>query len=92
MALKTVVAFVKEVQKGATISYGRTFTADRKMKIATVPIGYADGFIRQNAKDGYMTVNGKKSVNCVCKLTVLCSKRSYSVKRTVYNAVSVNSK
>jgi len=61
MTLKTVVAFVKEVQKGATISYGRTFTADRKMKIATVPIGYADGFIRQNAKDGYMMVTGKKA-------------------------------
>ena len=61
MTLKTVVAFVKEVQKGETISYGRTFTADRKMKIATVPIGYADGFIRQNAKDGYMMVNGKKA-------------------------------
>lgn len=61
MTLKTVVAFVKEVQKGATISYGRTFIADRKMKIATVPIGYADGFIRQNAKDGYMMVNGKKA-------------------------------
>ncbi len=61
MTLKTVIAFVKEVQKGATISYGRTFTADRKMKIATVPIGYADGFIRQNAKDGYMMVNGKKA-------------------------------
>lgn len=61
MTLKTVVAFVKEVQKGATISYGRTFTADKKMKIATVPIGYADGFIRQNAKDGYMLVNGKKA-------------------------------
>lgn len=61
MTLKTVVAFVKEIQKGATISYGRTFTADRKMKIATVPIGYADGFIRQNAKDGYMMVNGKKA-------------------------------
>lgn len=61
MTLKTVVAFVKEVQKGATISYGRTFTADRKMKIATVPIGYADGFIRQNVRDGYMMVNGKKA-------------------------------
>lgn len=61
MTLKTVVAFVKEVQKGATISYGRTFTADKKMKIATVPIGYADGFIRQNAKDGYMVINGKKA-------------------------------
>ena len=61
MTLKTVVAFVKEVQKGATISYGRTFTADRKMKIATVPIGYADGFIRQNATDSNKTENGKKA-------------------------------
>ena len=33
MTLKTVVAFVKEVQKGATISYGRTFTADSQMCI-----------------------------------------------------------
>lgn len=31
------------------------------MKIATVPIGYADGYIRSNAKDGYMLVNGKKA-------------------------------
>lgn len=61
MTLKTVVAFVKEVQKGATVSYGRTFTADKKMKIATVPIGYADGFIRHNAEKGYMLVNGKKA-------------------------------
>ena len=31
------------------------------MKIATVPIGYADGYIRKYAKDGYMLVNGKKA-------------------------------
>ena len=64
MTLKTVVAFVKEVQKGATISYGRTFTADRKMKIATVPIGYADGFIRQNAKRRLYDGKRKESENC----------------------------
>ena len=64
MTLKTEVAYVKNLRKGADISYGRTFTADRDMKIATVPIGYADGFIRSNAKDGYMLVNGKKSKNC----------------------------
>ena len=61
MTLKTEVAYVKNLRKGADISYGRTFTADRDMKIATVPIGYADGFIRSNAKDGYMLVNGKKA-------------------------------
>lgn len=61
MTLKTAVAYVKELKKGADISYGRTFTAEHDMKIATVPIGYADGYIRQNAKDGYMLVNGKKA-------------------------------
>ena len=61
MTLKTTVAYVKSLKKSATISYGRTFTAERDMKIATVPIGYADGYVRQNAKDGYMLVNGKRA-------------------------------
>ena len=61
MTLKTSVAYEKKKKKGATISYGRTFTAERDMKIATVPIGYADGFIRANAKDGYMLINGQKA-------------------------------
>ncbi len=61
MTLKTSVAYVKELKKGADISYGRTFTAEHDMKIATVPIGYADGYIRQNAENGYMLVNGKKA-------------------------------
>ncbi|MEE1218583.1 MAG: alanine racemase [Ruminococcus sp.] len=61
MTLKTTVAYVKQLNKGAGISYGRTFTAQRDMKIATVPIGYADGYIRQNSENGYMLVNGKKA-------------------------------
>lgn len=61
MALKSVVSFVKEIRRGATVSYGRTFTAPGDMKIATVPIGYADGYIRQYAKDGYMLIKGKKA-------------------------------
>ena len=61
MTLKTTVAYVKTLHEGADVSYGRTFTADREMKIATVPIGYADGFVRQNARDGYMLVGGKKA-------------------------------
>ena len=61
MTLKTTVAYVKNLKKDATISYGRTFTADRDMKIATVPIGYADGYVRQNAENGYMLVNGRRA-------------------------------
>ncbi len=61
MTLKTSVAYVKKLKAGADISYGRTFTAKKDMKIATVPIGYADGYVRANAKDGYMLVNGQKA-------------------------------
>ncbi len=68
MTLKTSVAYVKYIEKGATISYGRTYRAQKKMKVATVPIGYADGFIRKYAKNGYMMIKGKKApiVGRVC--------------------------
>lgn len=61
MEIKSVVAHIKEIEKGTTVSYGRTFTADKKMRIATVPIGYADGYIRSLAGDAYMIVGGKKA-------------------------------
>ena len=68
MTLKTTVAYVKTLKAGSDISYGRTYTAQKDMKIATVPIGYADGFVRRNAEDGYMLVNGKpaKIVGRIC--------------------------
>ncbi len=62
MSLKTVVSHVKTVNKGDTISYGCDFVADKEMKIATVPMGYADGFLRANAKNDIpMIINGKKA-------------------------------
>ena len=61
MRLKTMVSYVKEIKKGTTVSYGRTFTAPRDMKIATVPVGYADGYIRTFSKDGYMFIKGQKA-------------------------------
>lgn len=53
MTLKSVISYLKEIEIGDSISYGRTFTADKKMKIATVPIGYADGFYRANGNQKY---------------------------------------
>ncbi len=50
MSLKTVISHVKEVNIGDTISYGGDFVADKQMKIATVPMGYADGFWRSNVR------------------------------------------
>ncbi len=61
MSMKTVIAHIKTIKKGASVSYGRTFTAEKDTKVATVPVGYADGFIRAYAKGGYMIVNGKRA-------------------------------
>lgn len=58
MTLKTSVALVKEVKAGSQISYGRTYTADKDRVIATVPIGYADGYNRLLSNKARMLVNG----------------------------------
>ncbi len=68
MQLKTAVSMVKTVPKGTAFSYGSTFVAEREMQVATVPIGYADGYSRLMAGKAYMLVNGKKApvVGRVC--------------------------
>ena len=68
MELKAVISHVKTVKKGDCISYGRTFTADHEMRIATVTIGYADGYSRLLSSKGEMLVHGKrcKIVGRVC--------------------------
>lgn len=58
MELYSVVSMVKEIEAGASVSYGRTYTADRKTKVATVPIGYADGFGRELSGKARMLVRG----------------------------------
>lgn len=61
MTVKSVVSMVKTVRKGDTVSYGRTFTAEKEMKIATVTAGYADGYPRLLSNKGYVLINGKKA-------------------------------
>lgn len=60
MELKAVISHVKTVKEGDCISYGRTFTAERKMRIATVTIGYADGYSRLLSSKGEILVHGKR--------------------------------
>jgi len=68
MELKSVVSMVKNVKKGDAISYSRRFTADKDMRLATVPIGYADGYLRAFSNNAKMIVNGHyaKIVGSVC--------------------------
>lgn len=52
LTMKTVIDNIKTVVAGDRISYGGEFVANHDMKIATVPIGYADGFYRSNFRNG----------------------------------------
>lgn len=61
MTVKSVVSMVKTIKKGDTVSYGRTFTAESQMKIATVTAGYADGYPRLLSNKGYVLINGKRA-------------------------------
>ena len=61
MTFKSVVSMVKQINNGDTVSYGRTFTANKTQKIATVSVGYADGYPRILSNKSYVIINGKKA-------------------------------
>lgn len=55
------VTFVKEVEAGESISYGGTFTAKERMKVATVPVGYGDGYSRGLSNKADVLIRGKRA-------------------------------
>jgi alanine racemase len=59
MTLKTNIAMIKWVEAGTAISYGRKFTTGRKSLIATIPVGYADGYSKLLTGKGRVLVNGQ---------------------------------
>ena len=59
LKLKTHVVNVKTVPKGTTISYGKTYVTDSERVIATIPVGYADGYPRALSNKGRVVINGK---------------------------------
>ncbi|HIZ19702.1 MAG TPA: alanine racemase [Firmicutes bacterium] len=68
MELKTAVSMVKEVPAGSVVSYGRTYTTQTATALATVPIGYADGYPRSFSNRASMLVKGSRAsvVGRVC--------------------------
>ncbi len=64
MSLHSRVAYVKELEPGRCISYGGTFTVEKKMKIATVPVGYGDGYSRGLSNKGWVLIKGEKAPIC----------------------------
>jgi len=68
LSLKSVISQIRNIEIGTSVSYGRSFVAKKPMRLATVNIGYGDGYPRSLSSKGRMLVNGKscKIVGKVC--------------------------
>ena len=73
LSLKSKIIFIKKVPTGTPISYGRTFITKRKSTIATIPIGYADGYNRKLSNSGEVLISGKRApvAGRVCMDTIM---------------------
>ncbi len=68
LSFKSKIVFLKEVKKNTSISYGRTFFTNRNSKIATIPVGYGDGYYRTLSNKADVLINGKRCpiVGTIC--------------------------
>lgn len=61
LSLYSEVVYCKTIHAGQSVSYGGTFTAKKDMRIATVPLGYGDGYPRSLSGRGYVLIRGRKA-------------------------------
>lgn len=61
MSLKSHISFIKLLEAGREISYGGTYRTNGQRRIATIPVGYADGYARGLSNKGYVLIHGKKA-------------------------------
>ncbi len=61
MRLVSHISYVKELSAGAEISYGGTFRTEKTMRVATIPVGYADGYPRLLSNKGHVLIRGRKA-------------------------------
>ena len=81
-ALKTRIIFLKEINRRESVGYGRKYKSNKRMKIATIPIGYADGLRRSFAKRGYVVINNKKAkiLGNICMDSIMVDVSNIDVK------------
>lgn len=60
LSFKCRVSLVKEIPKGASLSYGRSFVAPRRMRVATLTAGYGDGYLRAASNRAQVLIAGKR--------------------------------
>ncbi len=64
LSLKSHIVHVKEIEAGESISYGKTYVAPAKRKIATIPVGYGDGYPRALSNIGWVLIRGARAPIC----------------------------
>ncbi len=64
LSLKSRIVFLKELEAGRTISYGATYETTGTQRIATIPVGYGDGYPRSLSGKGYVLIRGKRAPIC----------------------------
>lgn len=64
LSLKSRIVFLKKLEPGRTISYGATYETKKRQRIATIPVGYADGYPRSLSNRGYVLIHGKPAPVC----------------------------
>ena len=60
LSLKTKIAYVKAVEKGKGVSYGHTYVTSRRTRLATLPVGYGDGYPRSLSNKAFCLIAGKR--------------------------------
>ena len=64
MSLKSHISYIKDLEAGRKVSYGGTYITAETKRIATVPVGYGDGYARSLSGKGYVLVRGQKAPIC----------------------------
>lgn len=64
MELKSRISFVKDVKAGTEVSYGGTYVTKKTTRLATIPVGYADGYPRQLSGKGWVLIHGQRAPIC----------------------------
>lgn len=61
MSMRSHVSFLKTLEPGQSVSYGGIYTADTPRRLATIPVGYGDGYARGLSNKGYVLIHGKRA-------------------------------
>ena len=61
LSLYSHIVYIKEIEAGTAVSYGGTYVADRVRRVATIPVGYGDGYPRGLSGKGHILIHGKKA-------------------------------